>query len=473
MKKKWLVALILALVTSFVCLSFSACSYAEEEEESETVDTNVTATDRQLIIYNWGDYIDEDIEEEFEAYYEEKYGKSLNIIYSTFETNEIMLTTVEQGDASIDLVCPSEYAIQKLMERGLVQKLDYSKISTYDNVNKDIYDKVGEVFTGINVPGVGTTEKMTDYFVPYMWGTLGILYDADVVTEEDLATGYGVLWNEAGNPKLDGKILMKDSIRDSYCAAVMYLKQKDRLPEKYKSYSVQELINTVDDELLKAAEEILLEQSDCLKGYEVDFGKGQLTSGRAHVDLAWSGDALWAIEDSNGYNLDYFVPEIGGNIWFDGWCLLSGAKNADVAYEFIDYMCRPDVAIRNSMYIGYTSALDKDVLMNDEDVVAIVEENEYDVEEYFNDELRYPDIASVTNLGVMRDFGDRNAVTIEMWERVKSSKQDSLWMLWAAIGIVGATLVAIGVYYGINHHPKNYRRLIKTAEELEREGAEQ
>ena len=302
---------------------------------------------------------------------------------------------------------------------------------------------------------------------PYMWGTLGILYNADVVTEEDLATGYGVLWNAGNNPELEGKILMKDSIRDSYVAAVMRLKELGRLPSGYENMPVQTLINTVDDTLMQAVEQVLLEQSDALKGYEVDFGKAQMTSNRAYVDLAWSGDALWAMED--GENLDYFVPEIGGNIWFDGWALLKNAQNVKAAYMFIDYLCRPEIAIRNAMAIGYTSALDKTAMMASEDVLAIVEENEYDVEEYFNDELRYPDIASATTLGVMKDFGERNSATIEMWERVKSSKQDNMWILWVSIAVVGGVGIAFGVYYLLTHRANAYRRLIKTAEELAEE----
>ena len=454
MKKILPFCLVVLLVVGVLFSGIAGCSFAEEPDET-------------LVIYNWGDYIDEDIEEEFEEYYESVTGKKLDIVYSTFETNEIMLTTVEKGEEIIDLVCPSEYAIQKLMEGGHLQKIDSSKISTFANVDSAIYDKVAEVFTGINVPGIGASESMVDYFVPYMWGTLGILYNADVVTEEDLATGYGVLWNASNNPELEGKILMKDSIRDSYVAAVMRLKELGRLPSGYENIPVQTLINTVDDTLMQAVEQILIEQSDALKGYEVDFGKAQMTSNRAYVDLAWSGDALWAMED--GENLDYFVPEIGGNIWFDGWALLKNAQNVKAAYMFIDYLCRPEIAIRNAMAIGYTSALDKTAMMASEDVLAIVEENEYDVEEYFNDELRYPDIASATTLGVMKDFGERNSATIEMWERVKSSKQDNMWILWVSIAVVGGVGIAFGVYYLLTHRANAYRRLIKTAEELAEE----
>ena len=457
MKRILSLSLVLLLLTAVLFSGIAGCSFAEEPDET-------------LVIYNWGDYIDEDIEEEFEEYYESVTGKKLDIVYSTFETNEIMLTTVEKGEEVIDLVCPSEYAIQKLMEGGYLQKLDYSKISTYQNVESDIYDKVNEVFTHINVPGVGEDERMADYFVPYMWGTLGILYNADVVTEADLAEGYGLLWNSALNPELEEKILMKDSIRDSYVAAVMRLKELDRLPAGYETLSVQELINTVDDTLLQAVEQILLEQSDALKGYEVDFGKAQMTSNRAYVDLAWSGDALWAMED--GENLDYFVPEIGGNIWFDGWVMLKDAQNVKAAYMFIDYVCRPDIAMRNAMAIGYTSAVDKDVFMASEEALAILEENEYDAEEFFGDERRYPDIKSNANLGVMKDFGERNASTIEMWERVKSSKQNNLWILWVSIAVVGAGVIGFAVYYLVSHRANAYRRLIKTAEQIAAEEAE-
>ncbi|MBR2479937.1 MAG: extracellular solute-binding protein [Clostridia bacterium] len=454
MKRILSLCLVTLLALGVMLSGIAGCSFAEEPEET-------------LIIYNWGDYIDEDIEEEFEAYYLEATGKRLDIVYSTFETNEIMLTTVEKGEEAIDLVCPSEYAIQKLMEGGYLQKIDSTKIATYNNVDSAIYDKVAEVFTGINVPGVGQNESMVDYFVPYMWGTLGILYNADVVTEADLAEGYGLLWNSANNPELEGKILMKDSIRDSYVAAVMRLKELDRLPLGYETLTVQELINTVDETLMQAVEEVLLEQSEALKGYEVDFGKAQMTSNRAYVDLAWSGDALWAMED--GENLDYFVPEIGGNIWFDGWAILKDAQNVKAAYMFIEYLCRPEIAIRNAMAIGYTSGLDKNAMLASEETLAIVEENEYDVEEYFSDELRYPDIASATALGVMKDFGERNSATIEMWERVKSSKQDNMWILWVAIAIVGAGGIGFGIYYALTHRANAYRRLIKTAEELAQE----
>ena len=125
------------------------------------------AADNTLVIYNWGDYIDESVTDDFEVYYLEMTGKSVEVVYSTFDTNEDMLTTLEQGKESIDLVCPSEYAIQRLMQRGLIQKLDKSKLTNLANVDARIYDKVNSVFTNISGPGTGESESMSDYFIPY------------------------------------------------------------------------------------------------------------------------------------------------------------------------------------------------------------------------------------------------------------------------------------------------------------------
>lgn len=179
----------------------------------------------------------------------------------------------------------------------MLEKIDKTKVSTISNVNSAIYEAVRNVFGTFTTDG-GETVDITDYFVPYMWGTLGILYNADVVTEADLAKGWGLLWNENGNEALNGKIFMKDSIRDSYCAAVMYLKEYNLLPDAHKNKSVQELINTNDDTMLAAVEELLVRQKDVLKGYEVDFGKQEMISEKGLVDLAWSGDALYAIEEA-------------------------------------------------------------------------------------------------------------------------------------------------------------------------------
>lgn len=418
------------------------------------------AADNTLVIYNWGDYIDESVTEEFEVYYLEMTGKSVKVIYSTFDTNESMLTTLEQGKESIDLVCPSEYAIQRLMQRGLIQKLDKSKLTNLANVDARIYDKVNSVFTNISVPGTGDSESMSDYFIPYMWGTLGILYNTNYVTEADIEAGYGILWNAAGNSSLKGKILMKDSIRDAYVAAVLYMKETGKLPSGYENLSVEALINTLDDTMLEAAEKVFKDQKDVLAGYEVDDGKTAMQQGTAYVDLAWSGDALYVMDEVEG--LDYYVPKIGGNIWFDGWVIPKNAQNVEAAYMFLDYLCRPDVAMKNSMYIGYTSAISPAALQADSTAMAILADNEYTAEEFFGDEIRYPDMSDAS-LGVMKDFGDRNADAIAMWVRVKSPDDaDLMWILWLVLGILGAAAIGVAIYF-ILRKKGSVRRVTKAA----------
>ena len=164
------------------------------------------------------------------------------------------------------------------------------------------------------------------------------------------------------------------------------------------------------------------------------------------------------MEDAD--NLNYFVPEIGGNIWFDGWVMPKTAKNEAAAYMFLDYLCRPDVAMSNSMAIGYTSAVDKEVLRNDEAALAILADNEYDAEEFFADEIRYPE--ATEKLGVMKDFGAMNEAAVTMWENVKSSNQSLLWILWVVLGVVGAAAIGVAIYFLVVKK-KGSRRMVRKA----------
>ena len=413
--------------------------------------------DEEITVYNWEDYIysKTELQNDFNEYYKAKTGKTVKVNYSTFDTNETMLTNIINGDAVVDVIAPSEYAIEKLLQHDLLEKIDKTKVSTISNVNSAIYEAVRNVFGTFTTDG-GETVDITDYFVPYMWGTLGILYNADVVTEADLAKGWGLLWNENGNEALNGKIFMKDSIRDS-CAAVMYLKEYNLLPDAHKNKSVQELINTNDDTMLAAVEELLVRQKDVLKGYEVDFGKQEMISEKGLVDLAWSGDALYAIEEAEASSsapaLDYFVPEVGGNVWFDGWVIPKNAKNKEAANYFIAFLNEPEIAMSNMLEIGYTSAVDKSVFESSEAALALLEEAEYDAAEFFADERRYPEITE--SLGVMKDFGARNDVVVAMWERVVSSNTD-LTTLWIIIGVV-AVLVIAGIAIFLVRRNKNRR----------------
>jgi len=470
MKKKITVILccILLLVTLLPLLS--ACN-------------NERTADDRLVVYNWEDYIDKDLLKEFEEYYKSVTGRTLSVVYTTYDTNETMMTKFLKNDAAdVDLICPSEYAIEKLLTAGylvnqqeilkeLEEKYDleamglgFENMSSlgqgWGNVEDDIMDVIDEKFGEITDKN-GTSHNMTEYMVPYMWGTLGILYNTAIVSEEELEQyGWGVLWNVQKNKKLENNILVKDSVRDTYAAAVLYMQEYGLLPEGYENLGAYDLINCTDDEMIAAAEAVLTEQREHISGYEVDFGKDDMINEIVYADLAWSGDALWAIEEgdydkeTDTYQLGYYVPE-RSNIWYDGWCIPTSVKNKLGAMMFIDFMCENMSGIRNSMHIGYSSALDKESLMSDEEVCAFIEECEYNIDEYFSDGGRYPEITE--NLGVMRDFGGKNDVLVQMWQRAKSGKKidPSLWWILLAIVLAGGALVGgYFLYEALKRAPK-------------------
>ena len=392
MKKRSLALLVLALVcVSSLTPLLAACNTAGGGITGGGADT--------LVIYNWEDYIDIGLLDEFAAYYRGVTGRSLSITYSTFDTNETMLTQVMRGETAVDVVCPSEYAIERLMRAGLLANqtelvTEFSKeypdaFSNLDNVNKTVLGKIGETFGEMEIGD--DVYDMRDYMVPYMWGTLGLLYNTRIISEDELEKyGWGMLWNESDNPELENMILMKDSVRDSYAAVVFYMEEYELLPDgvsetygkPYSELTANELINCTDKALLDAAEKLLTEQRERISGYEVDFGKDDMINEIVYLDLAWSGDALWAVEESeydeetDTYQLGYYVPE-KSNIWYDGWGILESSDSKLAAMMFIDYMCRPDSGARNIGYIGYTSAVDQEVMKYDYDAAQALLDVEY------------------------------------------------------------------------------------------------
>lgn len=424
MKRFFAILLCLIILTS-VLATVVAC------------DDNEVVTDR-LVVYNWADYIYDTKLSDFKEYYKALTGNNIDITYVTFDTNETMLTKVMQGDSNVDVICPSEYAIQKLMESDMLVPMYYfdeekftkdlnveGYVHNADNVDRNILNKVAEGFSEVNVNG--EAKSMTDYLAPYMYGTLGILYNKYAfmdmgIYESDIMNkaNWGILFNDDGDGNklaegLTGNILMKDSIRDSYAATVFYLKERGKLSglkdsngKSYDDMAAGELINAVDDTLIELCKEALTTQKKELFGYEVDFGKDDLLKGNATVDLAWSGDAMYAVEESwndylcaecqgetgknvgtkedpeyvcalcgeetGDYELGYYVPNNNGNIWFDGWVIPKSynSKHLTAIKLFINFLNSPDIAAANMMEIGYSSAVSPDAVRNDEDARAIL-----------------------------------------------------------------------------------------------------
>jgi len=486
---------ILLLLILLLALSLFACKGGEEEDATA-----------YLTVYNCEDYIDEEIFEDFTDWYYEKSGKRVEINYITYDTNETMLTKVLNNDANVDVICSSEYAIQKLYLKD--QLLPLEKTEGMATINQAIYERTSARFG----------EDFASYFVPYMYGTLGILYNADFFEENEIdieEAGWGILWNDVECDELNGKILLKDSIRDTFAAGVLYLKEQDALPEAYRSYTTEALINCTDEELVAAVKEALIAEKSALKAYEVDFGKDDLIKGSAYVDLAWSGDAMYAIEEGEVYDvgLDYFVPEAGANIWFDGWFIPKCTKHKDAAEAFIEFLCDPEISTRNMVYIGYSSAVDRSFLVENPDVLAVLAENEYidastivesedavailtengylieeeeeevsitkDGEEcdivelvaflterecydlasdYFEWEVRYPEVDN-PDYGMMTDYGESNTRMTIMWEEVKAATPENRAPVWlVSLIVIGVILLLVGGAVGIYYFLTNKRR---------------
>ena len=394
--------------------------------------------DQVLKVYNWSDYIDETALTDFESWYKEQTGEDIKIVYQTFDINETMLSKIEKGHEDYDVVCPSDYIIERMLNEGLLLPLDFEAIPdeiNYIDANTSPY--IRQVFREIN-PDIDANQ----YAVAYMWGTTGIIYNTKEVPAEEANS-----WNVIRNPKYAGRILIKDAARDVFSPVLIYLKQDDL---KAGKVTLQDLMRDSSDESLAAVEDFLKQVKDGVLGWEADFGKDQMTKGRGVISLKWSGDAVWAIEEAAevGVSLDYIVPEEGSNVWFDGWVIPKYAKNVKAATYFIDYMCRPDIAIRNMDGTGYVSANGAmEVLESqiDEELEPI------DLSYFFGPEaaavrvnpVLYPDKAVIDRCALEHDWGKDTDKLLAMWSRVKGDNASGLTyviIVLAILAIIAAIL---------------------------------
>ena len=394
--------------------------------------------DQILKVYNWSDYIDESVLPEFEAWYKAQTGEDIKVVYQTFDVNETMLSKIEKGHEDYDVICPSDYIIERMLNEGLLLPLDFAAIPdsiNYIDANTSPY--VRQIFRDIN-PNIDAN----DYAVAYMWGTTGIIYNTEKVTPEEAGT-----WDVIRNPKFAGQILIKDAPRDVYSPVLIYLKQKEL---KEGTVTMDELMKDSSDESLAAVEAFLKQVKDGVLGWEADFGKDQMTKGRGVISLNWSGDAVWAKEEAAevGVSLDYIVPEEGSNVWCDGWVIPKYAQNIKAASFFIDFMCRPDIAIRNMDETGYVSANGSmEVLESqiDESLEPI------DLSYFFGpeatsirvDPVLYPDKSVIDRCALEHDWGADTAKLLAMWSRVKGDNASSLTYViicLAVLAIIAAVL---------------------------------
>lgn len=328
----------------------------------------------RLYVYNWGEYIDEGLVSEFEK------ETGIDVIYDTFETNEEMLPILETGAVKYDVVCPSDYIIQKMIQKDLIQPIDFANVPNLKNIDPVYLEKA---------QGFDPENK---YAVPYCWGTVGIIYNTSMVDESDVPNSWSALWN----PKYKNNILMQDSVRDAFMVG-----------EKLLGYD----INTTNPDELKEVKEKLIEQKPLVQAYVVDQVRDKMIGGEAAMAVIYSGEMLYIQKEvaSSGedYELRYVIPEEGTNVWIDGWVIPKNAAHKENAEKWIDFMCRADVAERNFHYITYPTP-NKAAFNRLSD-------------ELRNNKALFPDVKQLENSEVFTYLGeDGDMLYDNLWKEIKA-----------------------------------------------------
>ena len=273
-----------------------------------------TKNSNQVYVYNYGEYIDPEVIKMFQ----EETG--IEVVYDEYETNEIMFAKMASDPSSYDVVCPSDYMVSRMISLDMVEPLDYDQLpNTKEHIGEQFFEAM-EAFD----PG-------NQYAIPYFWGTVGILYNTNMV--DDPVTSWDILWN----PKYKGEILMQDSVRDAFM-----------IPMIRNGFS----INTVDPAEIEIAAQDLIEQSPLVQAYVVDQVRDKMIGNEAALGVIYSGEALycqWENED-----LEYVVPDEGSLVWFDSWVITKNARNKENALKWIDFLSRPEIALMNFEFITYS-----------------------------------------------------------------------------------------------------------------------
>lgn len=332
----------LAGVVVIILVLWAVSKNLEEQSTQGTTD--------KLVIYNWGDYIDPELIEEFTS------ETGIQVDYQTFDSNEAMYTKIKQGGTTYDLTIPSEYMISKMIEEDMLLKLDKSKLEGLDNIDTR--------FMGLSF------DENNDYSVPYFWGTLGIVYNETMV--ETAPEEWEDLWSE----EYRDNIMLIDGVREVMGFGLQSL-----------GYS----LNSKNQAELEEAANHLYNLTPNVKAIVADEIKGYMIQDAAAIAVSFSGEASEMLDGNE--NLRYVVPSKGSNLWFDNMVIPKTAKNIDGAHAFISFMLRPENAYRNAEYVGYSTPIPEAKAMLDEETQ--------------NDEAFYPSEETMKNMEVYNNLGPK------------------------------------------------------------------
>jgi len=312
-------------------------------------------------VYNWGEYIDQSVLPDFTK------ETGIKINYDTYPSNEDLYAKLKSGGVSYDIAIPSDYMIERMIREGMLDKLDTANIPNIKNIDRR--------FTGAQYDPAG------EYSVPYMWGTVGILYNRAMVS------GTVDSWNILWDPKYKGKIFMYDSMRDTLGVALRRL-----------GFS----LNTKDLSQLQAAGDSLIQQKPLVQAYVGDTVRDSMIGNEAALAVVFSGDALYCIK--NNGDLSYTVPKEGSNVWIDAIVIPKGSAHKAEAEKFIDFLCRPEVCLKNVEYIGYSTVNSETFKMLPDDMK--------------NDPTFWPSDETYNRCQIFSDLGDFTKEYDRVWTEV-------------------------------------------------------
>jgi spermidine/putrescine transport system substrate-binding protein len=419
-----------------------------------------------LRIYNWEDYMSDDVKTGFVEYYKKKTGKTIEIQYETFDTNETMFTKLDKGKEYYDLICPSDYMIQRLINADLIEPLDDDKLTDY---NKYVSKYIDEKFKPII-----SSKDGQRYAIGYMWGFLGILYNIKNVENKGLLDQVDS-WEILFNSEFKNEVYMKDSIRDTFAALAIYA-YREELADPENKMTVKDVLEDSSDEMLDRLVKAMKAQQNAVSPvYEVDEAKSDMADGNYSLALMWSGDAYAAIEeglytyDDEGnrelkpadkqVKLGFSLPKEGNNVFFDGFAIPKQKRSDEktqMIYDFLNYISLPENALKNVEEIGYTSVIAGDKEHSDILDYAIESEfqiNEVDASyffdaEHFDDDMTdlylsnimFPDKSYIEDYcAIMYDYGDRTQEFNDAWIKARGSD----FPTWAIVLIVVGSVVIV------------------------------
>lgn len=493
--------LLFVLPLSVIATSLAGCGAKEEV--------------RVLRVLNCEDYIYEytekdeeelenatkDVMDQFVDYWKKTHNERIEYVYDTFDTNETMFNELQTGKTTYDVIVPSDYMIQKLITNNMLHKIsDENKADLWKNISPYLKDKFENSL------------KIADYAVPYMWGTVGLMYSPSYYIErnpklkaDDIHKLFENWDNLYTSDVIRGSFSIKDSVRDTYAVSLVHA-FSDEIAKTTDAQKLEKIFNRNDAKNMAIVKEDMLKLKDAAFGFECDSGKTDMVDGKIGANMCWSGDATWAIYESDEVKLYYSVPINGGksasNIWFDGLCMPKNAQDEKhltksekaqyaLAEEFIKFMSTPEIATLNCYCVGYTPGVAGEAIMDYMLDCYEVEKGsyvEYDLTYFFKDSLsadylaahgftndhifikanpdrakrdlaaQYPTKEILPRLAVMKDFGpDGNARLLDMWEQVRTNPLPT----WGVIVLVSEGVAALAFAIYLVSHKINRKRFKK------------